>query len=82
MLGVTAGRGNSLDEILRYLERSATADGTHPKKTIYLVRNDDVRSKVRHDLFPTVVGELAKLGVAAEILEGTVPLGNATCKEW
>jgi hypothetical protein len=76
MLGVTAGRGNSLDEILRYLQRSATADGTHPKKTIYLVRNDDVRSKVRHDLFPTVVRELARLGVAAEILEGTVPLNK------
>ncbi len=76
MLGVTAGRGNSLDEILRYLARSATADGTHPKKTIYLVRNDDVRSRVRHELFPIVVRELAKLGVAAEIVEGTVPLNR------
>ncbi len=53
-----------------------TADGTHPKETIYLVRNDDIRSKVRHDLFPDVVRELAKLGVAAEILEGTVPLNK------
>ncbi len=76
MLGVTAGRGNSLDEILRYLKRSATADGTHPKKTIYLVRNDDVRSKVRHNQFPIVVRELAKLDIAAEILEGTVPLNK------
>jgi hypothetical protein len=77
MLGVTAGRGNSRDEILHYLERNAAADGTHPKKTIYLVRNDDVRSKVRHDLFPAVVRELATLGVAADILEGTVPLAKS-----
>ena len=41
-----------------------------------MVRNDDIRSKVRHDLFPLVVRELARLGVAAEILEGTVPLGK------
>ena len=49
MLGVTAGRGNSLGEVLNYLRRSAAADGTHPKGTIYYVKNDDIRSKVRHD---------------------------------
>ena len=74
MLGVTAGRGNSLDEVLSYLRRSATADGTHPKGTIYFVKNGDIRSKVRHGLFPAAVEEIEKLGVAAEILEGTVPI--------
>ena len=76
MLGVTVGRGNSLGEILNYLRRSAAADGTHPKGTIYYLKNDDVRSKVRHDLFPAAVRQLKKLGVAAEILQGTVPLNK------
>ena len=74
MLGVTAGRGNSLAEVLDDLNRSAAADGTRPKGTIYFMRNDNVRSAVRHDLFPAAVEELKKLGVAAEIVEGTVPL--------
>ncbi len=74
MLGVTAGRGNSVAEAIDYLKRSAAADGTHPKGTIYFVKNSDIRSKVRQELFPATVAELAKLGVAAEILEGTAPL--------
>jgi hypothetical protein len=76
MLGVTAGRGNSLSEVLRYLQQSAAADGTHPKGTIYFVQNGDIRSKVRDSLFPGAVRELRNLGVAAEILEGTVPLNK------
>jgi uncharacterized protein (TIGR03790 family) len=76
MLGVTAGRGNSLGEILSYLRRSAAADGTHPKGTIYYVQNDDIRSKVRQGLFAEAVRELKKLGAAAEILHGTVPLNK------
>ena len=76
MLGVTAGRGNSLQEVIEYLKRSAAADGTHPKGTIYFVRNGDIRSKVRHDLFPIAVEQLTKLGVDAKILEGTVPLNR------
>jgi hypothetical protein len=76
MLGVTSGRGNSLEEVLGYLRRSATADDTHPRGTIYFVENKDVRSKVRHGQFPTTVRELEKLGVAAEIMQGTVPVGK------
>ena len=45
-----------------------------PKGTIYFVENDDIRSKVRHDLFPAAVRELKQIGVAAEILEGTRPV--------
>jgi hypothetical protein len=74
MLGVTAGRGNTVGEVLSYLHRSADADETHPKGTIYFVRNSDIRSKVREEYFSPVMQELKKLGVAAEILEGTVPL--------
>jgi hypothetical protein len=74
MLGVTIGRGNTPAEVLAYLRRSAKADGTHPKGTIYFLKNDDIRSKVRHDIFPTAVSDLEKLDVNAQILQGTVPL--------
>ncbi|HYW79837.1 MAG TPA: hypothetical protein VE890_09690, partial [Thermoguttaceae bacterium] len=73
VLGMTAGRGNSVDEVLEYLSRSATADGTHPAGTIYYVQNGNVRSKVRHRAFPNAVRALKRLGIAAEILEGTTP---------
>ncbi len=76
MLGVTTGRGNTLDEVLRYLERSAIADGTAPKGTIYFVQNGDIRSKVRQGLFPAMVESLKKLGVAGEIVEGTMPMNK------
>ena len=76
MLGVTTGRGNTLDEVLRYLERSAAADGTRPKGTIYFLKNGDIRSKVRQPLFPAMVQDLEKLGVAAEIVEGTMPMNK------
>jgi len=73
MLGVTAGRGNSLEEVLSYLRRSAEADGTHPRGTIYYVENKDVRSQVRRAGYPAAVRLLKELGVAAEIIQGTVP---------
>jgi uncharacterized protein (TIGR03790 family) len=76
MLAVTAGRGNSVDEAVAYLARSAAADGTHPKGTIYFVKNSNIRSRVRDGLFPAVVAELTRLGVAAEIIEGTLPLNR------
>jgi hypothetical protein len=76
MLGVTAGRGNSLKEVLDYLHRSAQADGTHPRGTIYFVENNGVRSKVRHAGYPAAVRLLKELGVAAEIVQGTVPVGK------
>ena len=76
MLGVTAGRGNTLKEVLVYLQRSSQADGTHPGGTIYYMRNNDVRSKSRHDSFPAAVEQLKKLGVAAKIGHGIVPSGQ------
>ncbi|MGA2254846.1 MAG: TIGR03790 family protein, partial [Thermoguttaceae bacterium] len=73
MLAVTSGRGNTRAEALRYLNRSAAADGTHPRGTIYFVQNGDVRSKVRQAGFPDAVKKLNALGVVAEILQGNVP---------
>ncbi len=73
MLGVTSGRGNTRQEVLEYLTRSPPADGTHPKGTIYYMQNSDIRSKVRDAAFPDAVKKLQSLGVAAEILQGTLP---------
>lgn len=75
-LGVTFGRGNSLEEILHYLKRSAAVDGAHPRGTIYFVKNENIRSRVRHELFPEAVKELEKLGVSAQIIKGIEPLNR------
>ena len=73
MLAVTAGRGNTLEEVLRYLDRSAAADGTHPRGTIYFMQNGDIRSRVRQGGFADAVRRLTALNVAAEVLEGVMP---------
>ena len=76
MLGVTAGRGNTVAEIVRGLEASAAADGTCPTGTIYYVTNKDVRSTTRSPAFPPIVRALEALGVEAEIVEGALPAGK------
>jgi hypothetical protein len=76
MLGVTAGCGNTVDEVAAYLARAARADGSRPKGTVYLMANSDVRSTTRSAAFPTTVKELEKVGVRAEIASGTLPVGK------
>ncbi len=73
VLGVTSGRGNKVSEVINYLKRSTAADGTHPKGTIYYMKNGDVRSTTRDRDFPAAVEQLKALGVKAEIVNGTVP---------
>ncbi len=73
MLAVTSGRGNTLPEVLNYLRRSAEADGTHPKGTIYFMKNGDIRSRTRDRHFPEAVELLKELGVRSEILDGKLP---------
>jgi hypothetical protein len=74
-LGITQGRGNTEEEIINYLRRAASADGTRPPGTIYFMRNKDVRSAVRHGCFEEVVEAVRKQGVLARILEGRIPNG-------
>jgi hypothetical protein len=73
VLGVTEGRGNTVEEILHYLQRNAAADGTHPNGTIYFMKNRNVRSTTREPAFAAAVEQLQALGVAAEILDGVLP---------
>ena len=76
MLGVTAGRGNTVDEVIGYLDRAASADGTRPSGTIYLMTNGDVRTTTRSAVFPATVKALEKIGVNAEIASGTLPVNK------
>lgn len=74
VLGVTRGRGNTVDEVIANLTRSVKADGTRPTGTIYLMTNSNVRSTTRHRLFKSVATTLKKLGVKAEVVKGTIPI--------
>ncbi len=73
MLGYTSGRGNSVEDILHYLERSALADGMHPVGTFYFMQNNDIRAKTRMPYFDAVVGAIRREGGKAEILEEVMP---------
>jgi len=74
MLGVTAGRGNTVREVAACLARAAAADGTKPDGTVYLMTNADVRTTTRSGVFPATVQALERLGVKAEIVSGTLPV--------
>lgn len=73
MLAMTSGRGNSVTEAIRYLRKSASADGTHPGGTIYYARNNDIRSRARDGDFAKAVSQLRKIGVRAEIVDDVMP---------
>ena len=73
MLGVTCGRGNSVNEVLDSLRRSAAADGTAPRGSIYFPKNGDVRSTTRAWAFETAAAELRALGINAVVEDGVLP---------
>jgi hypothetical protein len=73
VLGVTRWHGNTVDEVRRMIRRSAAADGTAPRGTVYYMTNDDARSRARQWGFRAAVDQLRKFGVAAEIAEGVLP---------
>lgn len=75
VLGVTEGRGNSIEEIARYLVASRAADGKRPAGTFYYMQNGDVRSKTRHDCFESVAGLLRKEGANVVVKKGKLPTG-------
>jgi hypothetical protein len=75
MLGVTTGRGNTVDEVLAYLQRSAAADGTRPRGTIYFMKNNNIRSQTRHNCYDAIAQQLKRLGVPALVVPGIIPQG-------
>jgi uncharacterized protein (TIGR03790 family) len=72
-LGVSHGRGNTPAEIIAYLRRAAKADGAKYRGTIYYMKNNDIRSRVRDQEFAAAMKELSELGVKSELLPGAVP---------
>lgn len=83
MLAYTGERGNTVPEVLDYLASAAASDGTHPKGTVYLLQNSNVRSETRQPLFLATVKALEQRGRRAEILargkdgqDGIVPKGK------
>ena len=75
MLGVTYGRGNTVEEIVQGLQVASTADATHPRGTVYFLKHNGPRSTPRHSLYPKAVRELGLAGVKSEILDGQFPNG-------
>ena len=73
MLGYVSGRGNSYEDVIRYLERSVLASSTLPGGTVYFVSDNDIRTKVRSQRFDEVSAQLARLGVRSEIVTDRCP---------
>lgn len=74
VLGVTTGRGLSVDEVIANLRRSAGADGTRPQGTVYYLKNGDVRSTTHEWGFVSAVDKLKSLGVQAVVDDGILPV--------
>ena len=80
MLGVTQGRGNTVEEVVSYLRRAKSADvaaleGKRPQGTIYFMWNKDVRSATRDKCFEPIAAQINLLGVRAKVQQGRVPDG-------
>lgn len=77
MLGVTRGQGNTLQEVLSYLDRSAGADFTHPDGGFYFCLTKDVRTTTRQWAFLQATQRLAEMGYEAEIVTDALPMGKS-----
>jgi hypothetical protein len=77
MLGYTSGRGTSVAEALASMRRSVKADSTHPKGTIYIEENGDVRSDTREWAFTRAVDKLRQIGVQAQLENGVLPMNKS-----
>jgi uncharacterized protein (TIGR03790 family) len=73
MLGVTRGRGNTVAEVLNYLQRAVSADGKRPNGKIYFMTNGDVRSKTRDKCYAQIASQINQLGVGASVVHGRIP---------
>ena len=63
LIAYTGPFGNSVEQVLEGLTRSATADGTAPNGTIYFEENDDVRSNTREPQWSGTQAELMSRGI-------------------
>ena len=73
VLATTTGRGNSLDEVIDYLRRSRSADGSFPAGSVYFPVNSDQRSRLREALYGPAVRALQANNVRGQIPSGALP---------
>ena len=76
VLAQTSGRGLSVAESIANLRRSISADGSHPKGTVYFMENGDVRSTTREWGIARAAEKLQSLGIAASVERGVLPIGK------
>lgn len=76
MLGVTTGRGNTVEEVIAALDRAVEGEASPPSGTFYFMRNNDVRSQVRHGCYDSAVEQLRRLGAKA-LMQVAVRPGGA-----
>ncbi|HEX2474879.1 MAG TPA: TIGR03790 family protein [Lacipirellulaceae bacterium] len=74
-LGITRGRGNTIEEVISYLRRSVAADGTRPRGTIYFMWNRNVRSTVRDKCYASIAAQINQAGGRATVRQGRLPDG-------
>ncbi|MBL8889571.1 MAG: hypothetical protein JNL67_06300 [Planctomycetaceae bacterium] len=74
-LGVVGdhSKTNTVDEILSYLKKSATADHTSPKGKFYFSSTKDVRTTTRLPNMPAAVNALNGLGFSSEMITTDLP---------
>lgn len=75
VLGVTTGRGNTVDEVIAALERAVEAEASPPRGVFYFMRNNDIRSQVRHGCYDAAAEQLRRLGAKALVQVGVRPSG-------
>jgi hypothetical protein len=68
LLAYTGNNGNSIPEVKNYLSAARSSDGTLPDGTVYLMKNNNVRSETRQPLFLETVAALERRGRSAKIL--------------
>jgi uncharacterized protein (TIGR03790 family) len=80
MLGYTGANGNTLQEVLDLVERSAAADATQPGGTFYYVQTTDfARSGPRHFTYPEAVQQMAAIGGVGAHIFDVLPVGHHDC---
>lgn len=73
MLGYTGERGNTVEEIKRYLSAAASADFTRPTGVFCFPTNGDIRSRTREWAIASCIKQLEDLGFEAEETSGKLP---------
>ncbi len=73
VLGVTRGAGTSLPQAIAAIQRSASADYTHPEGGFYFALTNDVRTTTRQWGFIGAVDDLQQMGFEAEVVHQPLP---------